>query len=59
MSNKTEHEKKVESAIELFGSDIVHEVIMLVELSDPDGVYSMMEDIGKYEHAEAVSEIYF
>jgi hypothetical protein len=51
--------EKIQEAIEEFGQEIVNEVIEIVYLSDPDGAYSMFEDMGKYEHAECISMIYF
>lgn len=54
MSKETHKE-----AIETFGSQIVNEVIMLVEISDADGMYSHFEDMGMYEHAECVEFLFF
>ena len=33
--------------------------ITLVDISDPDGAYTHLEDMGEFGAAEAVSEIYF
>jgi hypothetical protein len=51
--------EKIQEAITLYGRDIVNEVIMLVEVSDADGVYSTYEDMGMFDHSECVSMIYF
>lgn len=48
-----------EEAVNLFGENIVHQVEELVSVSDPDGVYSMFEDMGMFEHAECVEHLYF
>jgi hypothetical protein len=42
-----------------YDSDDVTQVIELVSISDPDGVYTMLEDMGKEDMAEIVSAIYF
>lgn len=49
---------KVQEAIDLFGLDIVHQVEELVAVSDADGVYTMFEDMGMFEHAECVQYLY-
>lgn len=46
-------------AIEIFGQDVVNTVISTVSVSDPDGCYTMFEDLGYYEHAECVDYLYF
>ena len=46
-------------AIEIYGQAIVNEVMMMVELSDADGMYTMFQDMGKDEHAECVEFMYF
>lgn len=46
-------------AIEIYGQEIVNEVMMMVELSDADGMYTMYQDMGKDEHAECVEFMYF
>jgi len=48
-----------EEAIKIYGQNIVYEVNEIVNISDPDGAYSMFEDLGKYEHAECVEFLYF
>ena len=37
-------DNKIQDAISEFGADIVHEVIEVVAVSDPDGAYSIFED---------------
>lgn len=51
--------EKVVEANELFGSDIVSEVLMIVNIADPDGAYAHCEDMGMLEHAECISFLYF
>lgn len=46
-------------ANELFGSDVVSEVMMAVQLADADFAYSHFEDMGMLEHAECVEFLYF
>lgn len=38
---------------------IIHEAIEMVEICDPDGCYTLFEDEGMYDHANAVELIYF
>jgi hypothetical protein len=34
-------------------------VVELVQMSDPDGCYSMYQDMGMFDHAECVESLYF
>lgn len=36
-----------------------HEIDMLIEVSDPDGIWIMMQDLGEYEAAQYIEENYF
>ena len=49
----------IEEARSLFGNEVVNEVLSLVQVSDADGVYSMMQDMGMDDHAECVEFLYF
>lgn len=51
--------EKIIEAIEIFGDDIVSEVRSLVSVSDPDGTYTMFQDMGMDDHAECVEFLYF
>lgn len=51
--------ERIDEAIKIFGQDIVYTVTALVDISDADGVYTMMEDLGKWEAAECISYLYF
>ena len=51
--------EKIQEARETFGADILSEVLAVVQVSDPDGAYSMFEDLGMFEHSECVEFIYF
>lgn len=46
-------------AIEMYGKELVTEVIEMVELTDPDGAYTQYEDYGMYIHAEIVDMLFF
>lgn len=52
-------EQRISQAVSEFGEEIVSVAIEMVKMADPDGAYSIFEDNGMYEHAEAVSLIYF
>jgi hypothetical protein len=49
----------VDEAIKIFGEDVVYQAMEVVAMSDPDGAYSMFEDLGQFEMAEAVEFLYF
>ncbi len=49
----------MKEAIEIFGIDVVSEVVTMVEISDADGMYTMFQDMGKDEQAECVEFMYF
>ena len=46
-------------AIKYFGRQVVSEVISVVKMSDPDGAYTMFEDMGEDEKAECVEMLFF
>jgi hypothetical protein len=49
----------VDQAVKLFGEDAVYQAMEVVAMSDPDGAYTMFEDNGMFEMAEAVEFLYF
>jgi hypothetical protein len=49
----------IAEAIKTYGAIVVADVMEMVQISDPDGMFSMYEDVGLYEHAEVVSLLYF
>ena len=49
----------LDEAIETYGEDIVQEVIDMVELSDPDGAYSLYEDQDMHFHVECLEVLYY
>jgi hypothetical protein len=50
---------KIDAAIAQFGEDAVYQAMEVVAMSDADGAYTMFEDIGMFECAEAVEFLYF
>jgi len=52
-------EELMQEAIEIFGWRTVYEVKTVVELSDPDGAYTLFQDTGKDRFAECVEFLYF
>ncbi len=46
-------------AIEYFGSQVVSEVLTLIDVSDPDGVWVMFQDMEMEEHAQCIEFLYF
>lgn len=52
-------EEKVSEARETWGSSVVNEVLTMVQVSDPDGLWSMYEDLGRFNYAECVEFLYF
>ena len=51
--------RKVAEAIALFGADVVSFVLMIVDLIDPDGAYTTLQDNGNDDAAECVAFLYF
>ena len=49
----------IDAAIAQFGEDAVFQAMEVVAMSDADGAYTMFEDIGMFECAEAVEFLYF
>jgi len=52
-------QEKIDAAIAQFGKDAVFQAMEVVAMSDADGAYTMFEDIGMFECAEAVEFLYF
>lgn len=51
--------QKINQAIDIYGRDVVVQVVNLVNMSDEDGVYTMYQDMGMDDHAECVEFLYF
>lgn len=49
----------IQDAIECYGKELVSEVVSLVQMADPDGCYSMFQDMDMPDHAEVVEMLYF
>jgi hypothetical protein len=52
-------QEKIDAAIAQFGEDAVYQAMEVVAMSDADGAYTMFEDMGMFECAEAVEFLYF
>ena len=46
-------------AISTYGKQVVDDVLEMIQIGDPDGMFSMYEDVGLYDHAEVVELLYF
>jgi|TARA_B100000768_G_scaffold177869_1_gene192721 hypothetical protein len=46
-------------AVDIFGKDVVDEVIAIVNLSDPDSAYVQFEDDDLKNHVACIEFIYF
>lgn len=46
-------------AVEDFGVKVVSEVLALVEVSDPDGIWAMCQDMGMEDHVSCIEFLYF
>ena len=51
--------EKIAEALDQFGNDAVYLAMEMVRMSDPDGAYSHLEDMGEFEASEAVAFLYF
>jgi hypothetical protein len=49
----------IDAAIDQFGKETVYQAMELVAFSDADGAYTMCEDNGQFEIAEAIEFLYF
>lgn len=50
----------MKEAIEMFGEEVVNEVTTIVDdIGEPDCVFTLYEDMGKYTHMECVAFLYF
>lgn len=54
-----ELQNKVDECVREYGKQVVDEVLEMIELSDADGLWSMYNDLGLYNHAEVVEHIFF
>jgi hypothetical protein len=52
-------QEAINEAIEIWGADAVYQAMEVVALSDPDGAYTMFEDLGIFDQAEVVEFLYF
>lgn len=52
-------QEKIAAAIAQFGEDAVYQAMEVVAMSDADGAYTMFEDVGMFDCAEAVEFLYF
>jgi len=52
-------QEAINEAIEIWGADAVYQAMEAVALSDPDGAYTMFEDLGIFDQAEVVEFLYF
>ena len=50
---------KIEDAITCYGPHIVNNVLEIVNISDPDGAYTLFEDQGMWDHADCIEMIFF
>ena len=48
----------IDAAIAEIGAAAVHQSVELVAFSDPDGAYTVCEDTGQFEIAEAIEFLY-
>lgn len=51
--------QRITAAKAEFGDDAVYTALEMVLMSDPDGAYTLLEDIGQFEASEAVAFLYF
>lgn len=51
--------EKIKAAKAEFGDDAVYMALEMVLMSDPDGAYTLLEEMGHFEASEAVAFLYF
>lgn len=59
LSDLVSDKELFKEAIEVFGKNLVHEVLEVVYLADADGAYSTFQDMGMDDHAECVEMLFF
>jgi len=52
-------QEAINEAIKIWGADAVYQAMEVVAMSDPDGAYTMLEDMGLFDQAEVVEFLYF
>ena len=52
-------QEAINEAIKIWGEDAVYQAMEVVAMSDPDGAYTMFEDLGIFDQAEVVEFLYF
>ena len=52
-------QEAIDEAKKIWGEDAVYQAMEVVAMSDPDGAYSMFQDIGQEDLAEVVEFLYF
>ena len=52
-------QQQIQDAITAYGSQVVSEVRSIVSMSDPDGAWSLFEDMGMFDHQACLEELYF
>ena len=52
-------QEAIDEAIKRWGQDAVYQAMEVVAMSDPDGAYTMFEDLGILDQAEVVEFLYF
>jgi hypothetical protein len=52
-------QEAINEAIAIWGEDAVYQAMEVVAMSDPDGAYTMFEDLGIFDQAEVVEFLYF
>jgi hypothetical protein len=59
LSDLVSDKELLKEAIEIFGKNLVHEVLEVVYLADADGAYTTFQDMGMDDHAECVEMLFF
>ncbi len=59
MQSTKPSQELIKEAIDIFGKSKVTEVMVIVEMSDSDGAYTMLQDMGDEEGAEIVEMLFF
>jgi hypothetical protein len=51
--------ERIQAAKTEFGENAVYMALEMVLMSDPDGAYTLLEEMGHFEASEAVAFLYF
>lgn len=53
------NDENIREARLTWGDNVVDDILEIVYISDPDGAWSLFNDMGMYDHVECIEFLYF